>query len=74
MVYPHRTGHHGVHKFLVAGHVDHAQRVAIGQRHIGVAQLNRYATRLFFFQAVGLYAGQGAHQGGFAMVNMASGS
>ena len=74
MVYPHSACHHGVHKFLVAGHVDHAQRVAVGQRHIGVAQLNRYAARLLFFQAVGLDASQCAHQGGLAMVNMASGS
>ncbi len=40
MVNAHGPGGHGVHKFFMAGHIDDAQHIAIGQRGVGVAQLD----------------------------------
>ncbi len=74
MVNAHGPCGHRVHKFFMAGHIDDAQHIAIGQRGVGVAQLDRDAARLFFLQAVRLHAGERAHQRGLAMVDVACGA
>ena len=65
---------HGVDEFLVAGHVDDAQHLPIGQRQVGVAQLDADAALLLLFEPVGVGAGQRAHQGGFAVVDVPGGA
>ena len=74
MVDAHGASGHGVNKFLVTRHVDDAQHIPIGQRAVGIAQFDGDAAGLFFFEAVGLHACEGAYQRGFAVVNMACGS
>ncbi|MNY70904.1 hypothetical protein D3C86_2091290 [compost metagenome] len=58
----------------MAGHIDDAQHIAIGQGRIGIAQRNGNAARLLFLEAVGFDAGERAHQRGLAMVDMAGGT
>ena len=74
MVNAYGTGGHGVHKAFVAGHVNDAHDIAIGQRHIGVAQFNGDAACFFFFEAVGLHPGERANQGGLSVVDMSGGT
>jgi hypothetical protein len=68
------AGQHGVQQALVAGHVDEAQRLAVGRVQVGVAQLDGDAAALFFRQAVGVHAGERAHQRGLAVVDVARGA
>lgn len=63
-----------VDEFFVAGHVNDAQHLPIGQRQVGVAQLDGDAALLLLFEAVGVGAGQRAHQGGFAVVDVLGGA
>ena len=57
----------------MAGHIDEADRLAAAQRRIGKAQVDGEAAALLFSQAVGVHAGEGAHQAGLAVVDMAGG-
>ena len=41
------TGQHVAHKALVTGDIDKADQLAIGQRQISEAQINRNAARFF---------------------------
>ena len=70
----HGPGGHGVDEFFVAGHVNDAQHLPIGQRQVGVAQLDGDAALLLLFEPVGVGAGQRAHQGGFAVVDVPGGA
>ena len=70
----HGPGGHGVDEFFVAGHVDDAQHLPIGQWQVGVAQLDGDAALLLLFEPVGVGAGQRAHQGGFAVVDVPGGA
>ena len=75
------AGHHGVHQAFVAGHVDEADALrlrgrrgtAVARRHVqkGIAQLDADAALFLFGQAVGVHAGQRAHQRGLAVVDVA---
>ena len=65
------TGHHLAHEALVAGHVHHAHRAAAGQLELGKAELDGDAAALFLLQAVRVGAGEGAHEGGLAVVDVA---
>ena len=44
------------------------------QRLVGVAEVDGDAARLLLRQAVGIHAGEGAHQGGLAVVDVAGGA
>ena len=70
---PRRPGHHGVDQLFVAGDIDEAQDLARGQGLVGIAQVEGDAAGLLLRQAVGVDAGEGAHQGGLAVVDMAGG-
>ena len=57
-----------------AGHIDDANRFLRGQRQPGEAQVDSHLALLFFFEAVGVDAGQGSDQGRFAVINVAGGA
>ena len=65
------AGHHLAHEALVARHVDHAHRAAAGQLELGKAELDGDAAALFLLQAVRVGAGEGTHEGGLAVVDVA---
>ena len=69
-----RAGQHVVHEPLVPGHVDEAEHRAVRRRQVGEAEIDRDAARLLLLQAVGIDAGQRAHQRGLAVVDMAGGA
>src|SRR5437588_9554367 len=54
-------------------HIDKAELGAVGQAGIGKAQIDRQPAALFLGQPVGIDPGQGAHQRGLAVVDMAGG-
>jgi hypothetical protein len=64
------AGQHVVDQFFVARHVDEAQHGSVGQRRIGVTEVERDAARLLFRQAVGIDAGERLHQRGLAVVDV----
>ncbi|HWA49189.1 MAG TPA: hypothetical protein VG742_12995 [Dongiaceae bacterium] len=68
------AGQHVVHQLLVARHIDETDDLSVRARPIGEAEVQRDAARLFFRQPIRVNAGQGAHQGGLAMVDMAGGA
>ena len=74
VVNAHSARCHGVYKSFMAGYVNDAQHISVGQGGIGVAQLNRNAPRFFFFETVSFHAREGAYQCGFAVVNVSSGT
>jgi hypothetical protein len=51
-----------------------AQHRSVGQRRVGVTEVERDAARLFFRQAVGIDAGQRLHQRGLAVVDVTRGA
>ena len=65
---------HGVHEFLVARHIDKAEHRAVRRRQIGEAEIDRYAARLLFLEAIGVDAGERAHQRGLAVIDVARGA
>ena len=65
---------HVVDQPLVSGHVHNAGPLAVGQRQLGKADLNRDAALLLFLQPVRVHAGQGLGQAGLAVIHMAGGS
>jgi hypothetical protein len=68
------AGEHVAHQLLVAGHVDEAENVAVGQLLVGEAQVDGDAAFLLFLQSVGIDAGQRLHQRGLAVVDVSCGS
>ena len=68
------AGQHVVDEFFVARHVDEAEHGTVQRRQIGEAEIDGNAARLFFFQPVGIDAGQRAHQRGLAVIDVAGGS
>ncbi len=69
-----RAGQHVVHELLVARHVDEADDLPIGARPVGEAEIDGDAARLLLRQAIGIDAGQRAHQRGLAVIDMARGA
>ncbi len=69
-----RAGQHVVDEALVARHVDEAEHAAVRRRQIGEAEIDGDAARLLLLQAVGVDAGQRAHQRGLAVVDVAGGA
>ena len=65
-----RTGKHGVHEALMPGNVDEPDDLPAGRRQVGESEIDRHAARFFFLQAVGIDAGQRAHQCCLAVVDM----
>jgi len=63
-----------VHQALVAGHVDEADALAARRIEKGVAQFDADAAFLLLGQAVGIDAGERAHQRGLAVIDMACGA
>ncbi len=68
------AGQHGVDQALMTGHVDEADRPALGPRPMGKAQLDGDAARLLFLEPIGIDPGQRPHQRRLAMVDMARGA
>jgi hypothetical protein len=68
------AGQHGVQQALMAGHVDKAERHAAARVQVRIAELDGDAATLFFRQAVGVDAGERAHQRGLAMVDVPRGA
>src|SRR5215469_10189861 len=67
---PCRTGEHIVDEALVPRHVDEAQHRTIWRRQIGKPQIDRDASRLFFFQTVGINAGERPYQRGLSVIDV----
>src|SRR5262245_34663489 len=55
----------------MAGDIYETEHVAAGQRRVGVAQVQRYATRFLFRQPVSVHAGERLHQRSLAVVDVA---
>ena len=68
------AGEHVLDKALVAGHVDDARRSAVGQIEMGETEIDGDAALFFFFEPVGVVAGERFDQAGFAVVDMAGGA
>ena len=69
---------HVAHKALVAGDIDEAQAnsaaIGGGEFEVGKADVDGDAAPLFFFEAVGIDAGQGFHQRRLAVIDMSGGA
>ena len=68
------TGEHIFDEFFMAGHIHDADLGAVGPVQMGKAQLNGDAPLFFFLQPVGVDAGEGLDQQGFAVVNVTGGA
>ena len=66
-------GEHVADEALVAGDVDEGQVLARGQRRPRVAEVDRQAATVLLGPAVGLDAGERAHEGRLAVVDVTSG-
>ena len=67
------AGQHVRQKPLVTGDIDKPQLGAVRQFRIGKAEIDRHPAPLFLGQAVGIDAGQRAHQRRLAVIDMAGG-
>jgi hypothetical protein len=65
---------HVLDEVAVAGHVNHADGCAIGQREPREAEVNRHLAFAFFFEAVRVDAGQRFDEGGLAVIYVAGGA
>jgi hypothetical protein len=65
---------HVFDEVAVAGHVYHADGLAVGQREPREAEVNRHLAFAFFFEAVGVDAGQRFDEGGLAVIHVAGGA
>ena len=65
------SGQHVRQKALVSRHIDKAELGTIREGRISKAEIDRQATPLLLRQPVGIDPGQGAHQRGFAVIDMA---
>ncbi len=68
------AGEHVADEALVAGDVDDAGAGAVGEGEVGEAEIDRDAALLFFLEAVGVLAGQGFDERGFAVIDVAGGA
>ncbi len=68
-----RPGQHVAHEPLVAGHVDERGDDAVPELGVGEAEVDRDAALLLLLQAVGVGAGERAHEGALAVVDVAGG-
>ena len=64
--------HHGVHKALMARHVDETDHSPALDRQISEAEIDGDASRLFLLQPIAVDPGQRFDQCGLAMVDMAA--
>ena len=69
-----RAGEHVADEALVAGDVDDTGAGAVGQREVGEAEVDRNPALLFFFEAVGVLAGERLDERGLAVIDMAGGA
>ena len=68
------AGEHVLDEVLVAGHVDDADLFAARQLQPGEAEVDGHAPVLLLLQAVRVDAGQGVHERGLAVVDVAGGA
>ena len=68
------AGDHVFDEFFVARHIDDTQAPAAGQIQGGKPQFDGDAAKLFLLEPVGVGAGKGFDEAGFAVVNMAGGA
>ena len=71
---PGGAGHHRAHEPFVPGHVDDREAQAAVEIERREAQLDGDAARLLLGQAIGIDAGQRAHEPGLAVVDVAGGA
>jgi hypothetical protein len=64
------TGHHRVHQPLMARDVDETQGLTPGHGGVGIAKFYGDSAFFFFLEPVRIDTGQGAHQAGFAVINV----
>ena len=64
-----RSGQHVFDKAFVTGNI-YKSEVRIADRQISKANINRDAALFFFLEAIRIYAGKGAHKGGFTVINV----
>ena len=68
---------HVAHEALMTGHIDEAQPQVLSRRcfqiEVGEANVDGDPAPFFFFQAIGIGAGQRAHQRALSVVNVARG-
>ncbi|HVN43829.1 MAG TPA: hypothetical protein VMT66_01160 [Steroidobacteraceae bacterium] len=64
------TGEHGMHQPLMARHIDETEHVAVGERRVGVAELDRYPPCLLFRQTVRVDASERVHERGLAVIDV----
>ena len=62
-----------MYEVFVTGHIDEAEYRAVRRRQIGKTEIDGNAARLFFLQAVSIYAGQRPHQRSLAVIDVAGG-
>src|SRR5258708_19323472 len=68
-----RAGKHVADESFVAGDVHKSETHAAFLQECE-AQIDSDAAALFFFEAIGMSAGERLHQGGFAMIDMTGGA
>jgi len=68
------TREHIVQKAFVAGNVDNARFNAVIEAQMREAQIERHATQTLFDPAIGIGAGERAHQRRLAVVDVAGGA
>jgi len=67
-------GEHVLDKVTVSRHIHDAHRLAVGEREPGEAQVNRHLPLLLLAQAIGVDAGEGVDEGGFAVIYVPGGA
>ena len=72
------SGEHVAHETLVTGDIDEpdlqSSAIRRWQGHVGEAEIDGDAAAFFFGEAVGVDAGEGLDQRGFAVVDVAGGA
>ena len=68
------AGEHVADEALVAGDVDDAGAGAVGEGEVGEAEIDRDAALFFFLEAIGVLAGEGFDERGFAVIDVAGGA
>src|ERR1700674_1514819 len=69
-----RAGEHVADEALVPGDVDDAGAGIVGKGEVGEAEIDRNAALLFFFEAVGVLAGERFDERGLAVIDMTGGA
>src|SRR5439155_8614243 len=65
---------HVAHEAFVSGNVDYARLHVVSERQRREPQIDRDAATLLLLPAVGVDPGEGLHQGGLAVVDVARGA